>query len=157
MEPKIISRDEIKLVGMQYIGSDISEISKMWCSFIQRTAEIKGRVNEKVCYGIGECTCEGECKCGQGADFSYIAGVEVDSFDQLPAGMITRTLPASKYAVFTHKGPLSALSTTYENVFTKWIPASGLQPDANFAFEYYDERFNANSDNSEVDIYVPVK
>ncbi|HPP74677.1 MAG TPA: GyrI-like domain-containing protein [Armatimonadota bacterium] len=158
MEPKIITREEIKLIGMQYIGNNSNgEIPKLWENFLPRIEEIKNQSGECVCYGVCECLCEGECKCGCGGDFSYIAAREVSSFDDVPEGMITRTIPASKYAVFTHKGLLESLNKTFEDIYSKWIPAAGLEIAGSYDFEYYDEQFKDFAPDSELDIYVPVK
>ncbi|MEN6370874.1 MAG: GyrI-like domain-containing protein [Armatimonadota bacterium] len=158
MQPKIVSRNEIKLAGIQYIGSNQNgEIPRLWDEqFLPRMNELENVVNGDVCYGLCECMCKGECKCGQGADFYYIAAMEVSNFDEIPAGMATKTVPAAKYAVFTHKGPVSKLHETFQKIYTEWIPASGVEIAGNYNFEYYGECFD-NSENSLMDIYVPVK
>lgn len=158
MEPKIVSRDEIKLIGIQYIGANQNgEIPKLWGEqFLPRMGELKNVVGEQVCYGLCECMCKGECKCGQGSDFLYIAAREVSHFDEVPEEMVTKTVPAAKYAVFTHKGPVSTLQDTFQKIYTEWIPASGLVIAGNYNFEHYGECFD-NSENSLMDIYVPVK
>lgn len=157
MEPKIVSLGEFKLVGMQYVGNNQNgEIPQMWGAFMHRSNEIKNIANSSVAYGYAECRCEGECKCGQGGDFLYIAALEVSNFDEIPEGMVTRTVPPSKYAVFTHKGSIETLGITFNNIFSKWLPAAGLAPNQKFGFEYFDKRFNYSSEDSELDIYVPV-
>lgn len=157
MQPKTVNRDQIKLVGMQYIGNNENgEIPQLWESFITRAKEIGGTINNRAFYGVCECICEGPCKCGMGGDFLYIAAVEVSEFDGVPEGMVTKTIPAAKYAVFIHKGSLDGLCDTMNSIYCKWIPESKITPNQKFCFEYYDERFD-NSPNSELDIYVPVK
>jgi AraC family transcriptional regulator len=158
MEPKIVTKNEIKVIGLQYIGNNQNgEIPKLWESLFQRIHEIKNGIHYGACYGICECICEGECKCGSGGDFLYVACIEGTSLDDIPEGMVGKTIPASKYAVFTHKGSLEALQTTLMNIYTKWIPAAGLEPCGKHMFELYDERFDDFSEKSELEIYVPVK
>jgi AraC family transcriptional regulator len=180
MEPKIVFKDEIKVVGMQYVGTNPDEIGKMWGEFSQRVDKIKSRINNNVFFGLNECTCKPNYVCNQHNDISYVVCVEVKDFNQPPSGMVTRTIPASRYAVFTHKGSLDTLSTTYTAIYSKWLHAAGLQPSDNFNLEYYgesseytkeatrcsgfrfgfecyDERFKLGKEDSEVDIYVPVK
>ncbi|MEN6521378.1 MAG: GyrI-like domain-containing protein [Armatimonadota bacterium] len=158
MEPKIVTRGEIKLIGNKYIGANLNgEIPALWDKqFLPRMSEIKNVVNGNASYGLCECMCKGECKCGQGAEFYYIAAMEVSSFDEVPDGMSTKTVPAAKYAVFTHKGPVSKLHDTFQKIYTEWIPASGLEIAGNYCFEYYGGCFD-NSENSLMDIYVPLK
>lgn len=158
MEHKIVERGEFKVVGMQYIGNNQNaEIAKMWGEFFPRIGEIKNNAGKHIFYGLCECLCEGECKCGAGSDFSYIAGIEVTSLDDIPEGMAGRTIPASKYAVFTHKGALETLKDTFGYIYGTWLPTSGYTPAQSIGFELYDERFDNFSEKSELDIYVPIK
>ena len=39
----------------------------------------------------------------------------------------------------------------------KWMPEEKLECSAGYSFEYYDERWADESDDSEFDIYVPIK
>ena len=156
MEPKIISRDEFNVVGMEIIttlkeNQQQQTIPQLWGRFIPRCKEIKDGNNPHVAYGL----CFGT---EPDKEFSYVAGVEVSSLDDVPEGMVSRTIPASKYAVFTHKGPFKNLGETYTYIYGTWIPKSGHQLYQPFDFEYYDERSTyPDGPNTEVDIYIPIK
>lgn len=39
----------------------------------------------------------------------------------------------------------------------KWMPEEKLECIPEYSFEYYDERWIDDSDESELDIYVPIK
>lgn len=158
MEPRIVEREEFNIIGMQYIGNNQNgEIPQLWGQWFPRVPEIKNQAGKHIFYGLCECLCEGECKCGQGGDFSYIAGIEVISLDEIPEGLVGRTIPAAKYAVFTHKGSLESLQETFGYIYGTWLPTSGYTPASTFGFELYDERFDNFSEKSELDIYVPIK
>lgn len=43
-------------------------------------------------------------------DFTYYIGVEVTSDNIVPEGMVTLTIPAKQYSVFTHRGPMKKLN-----------------------------------------------
>lgn len=162
MEPKFVTRDEFKVVGMECVANNQNgEFGRLWGEFLPRIGEIKN--NSRQCGAYGVCGCgpecepeKGICKCEQ-TGFSYMACVEVSDTDQIPAGMVARTIPASKYAVFTHQGSLDKLMDTYNYVYQTWLPTSGCELSGSFCFEVYDERFNPVGENSELDIYVPVK
>ena len=68
-----------------------------------------------------------------------------------------------KKNVFTHKGLIVGkngemnLSNTYEKIYGDILPSLDFEVDNDFNFELYDERFSHNSEESEFDIYVPVK
>ena len=85
--------------------------------------------------------------------FHYTACAEVDSFLDLPEGMVTKVVPEGRYVVYTYSGDLKDLGDFYQNIFTKWLPASGYQFDQRPQFELYDQRF---MNNGEFDIYFPI-
>lgn len=154
MEPKFLTKGEFKIIGMEYVGNNKNgEIGQMWHRFIPRMGEITNRTNSDVSYGV----CFPVENMKEDSEFSYVAGLEVDNFDQIPEGMVARTVPAGKYAVFIHKGSLDNLRSTYEYIYGSWLPKSGqevaFQPD----FEFYSERFIPDSEDCELDIYVPLK
>lgn len=151
MEPRIVTRDEFMVVGLEYIGKNENrEIPQMWGELFPRIGEIKNIKNPGVFYGVCECT-------GDSNGFSYIAGQEVSSLDDIPQGMAGKVVLAAKYAVYTHIGSLEALSTTYTNIFQTWLPQSGMEIASGITLELYDERFDNFSEKSEFDIYVPIK
>lgn len=60
----------------------------------------------------------------KGVGFSYICAVEVSDFDDVPKGMISRTIPAQLYAAFRHEGPISYLPETLKYIWGSWLPKS---------------------------------
>jgi AraC family transcriptional regulator len=154
MEPKIVTKDEFNVVGMRYYGENKNnEISQLWDQFIPRIHEIKDPVTREitfgVCYPVEDQTENGE--------FEYIAAVEVHDFDEIPEGMVGRTVPTQKYAVFTHKGLVEKIGDTYKCIYGMWQPKSGYDLVKAPDFEYYNERFDPdNQEESELDIYIPI-
>jgi AraC family transcriptional regulator len=155
MDAKILTKQAFKIIGMSYFGENKNkEISRLWDAFLPRMESIKNRINPPISYGICY-PVEGK---SNEAAFEYIAAVEVSDLIDLPEEMVGRTIPARKYAVFTHKGSVDKILETYQAVYAVWQPKSGYEllkaPD----FEYYDERFNPdNPETSELDIYIPIK
>ena len=157
MEYKIVERDEIKLVGIkERIIMPNNTIPKMWVEFLGLEKEIKNRIGV-ACYGLAD------NMSSETYEFDETVGVEVTDFSEIPEGMINTTLKPQKYLVFTHKGILfdekgeSKLHKTYDYIYGKLIPTLEYEVDNAFNFELYDERFIPNSENSEMDIYVPIK
>lgn len=57
------------------------------------------------------------------------------------------TVPAHKYSVFTHVGPMDRVQDTYNQIFT-WLCENGYQKEEMaFSLESYDERYNPATDN----------
>jgi AraC family transcriptional regulator len=83
--------------------------------------------------------------------------VEVSDLSNIPGIFFAKTLPASKYAVFTAKEGLTKLHDTFQYAYNTWLPASEYEVAYPFDFEYYGERYQGDTPESEVDIYIPIK
>ena len=154
MEPKIITKPAFHVVGMRYVGKNPNqEIAQMWQEFLPHINE-PARVEPQVSYGLCDSTIEGL----EEGDFEYVAGVEVAGPDaEVPQGMVLRSVPERKYAVFTHHGTLDTLEETYQNIWNTWLPQSGYEIAEQFDMEVYNEDFILDSPDSKLYIYVAVK
>lgn len=150
MEPKIVDVDEFKIIGLEYVGKNQNgDIPQLWEKFVSRVDEIENAVNPEILYGV--------CySLHDDGSFSYIACQRVESIQEVPDGLVGKTVPTGKYAVFTHKGSLNGLRSTYDQIYKTWLPKSGHKQTLAPEFELYDERFD-NSKNSEMDIYIPIE
>lgn len=154
MEPTIKKREQFQVVGLEYYGENKhNEIGEMWGQFNQIASTIPNKMFPmEAAFGI--CYMLPNDKEGS---FHYIASLAVTSLDNIPNGMIGKTIPAGRYAVFTHYGKLDTLGDTYQKIYKEWLPASGLKIKGDLDFEYYDDRFIQGSDQSEFDIYVALQ
>jgi len=87
----------------------------------------------------------------------YLCGVEVGEFSKLSPELSRVRVPANRYAVFTHRGHISAIRSTWATIWNKWLPKSGHQIADAPDFERYDSRFDARTGSGEVEIWVPLK
>ncbi|MBP6927064.1 MAG: AraC family transcriptional regulator [Caldisericales bacterium] len=153
MEPKIVELGEIKAVGIRYYGDNKNgEIKQVWDKFNKDMCCMKNVSKPGIALGI--------CSMVEGGDpgkFEYVCSMKVDNASEIPEGMVARVLPPHKYLVFTHKGKLDNLGETYNHIYQNWIPKSGHEIDSSFDFELYDDRFSYGKDESEFDIYIPIK
>lgn len=91
-------------------------------------------------------------------DFTYFIGEEVSSFDNLPEGFQTLTIPVQAYAKFTtDSGPMPMVCiSAWQNIW-KTPPADFGGERAYIAdFEVYDERA-LDHQNVVLDIYIGIK
>ena len=88
--------------------------------------------------------------------FEYMCAVEVDAFEPLPRDLGRMRVPAQRYAVFTHRGHVSALRATWDAIWHEWLPRSGQQPANTPDFERYGERFDPRTGGGEIEIWFPV-
>jgi len=84
-------------------------------------------------------------------------GQEVTDLDEIPFDMVGRKIPPSTYAVFTHLGLLAKLPETFHYGHKTWLPASPYEPAGWFDLELYDSRFKGDSEDSEVDVCIPIR
>jgi len=158
MEPRIVKKEAVKMIGIMYYGDNKNwEIPKIWEEFMRLMNKIPNRLPTQEAYGLCFYT-EQFSKTGL---FYYLAGLPVSSLDEIPMELVGKTLPASEYAVFTHKGPLTGKTTikdTYAYAYGTWLPGSPYVNPYAYDFEYYDERFKGNDNpETEIDIYIPIR
>ncbi|MBN1571140.1 MAG: AraC family transcriptional regulator [Acidobacteria bacterium] len=159
MEPRIMKRDAIKLIGIMYHGDNKNwEIPKLWEEFMPLIKKIPNCLPVHEAYGLCFYT-ESFSKSGL---FYYMAALPVSSLEEIPMELVGKTLPASEYAVFTHKGPLvgktNNIKDTYAYAYGTWLPKSRYVNPCAYDFEYYGEHYKSNTDpESELDIYIPIK
>ncbi len=136
-------------LGERYSFETNHGIPLQWQRFMPYMGNVPGQVGH-VTYGV----C---CNSDSAGNFEYIAGVEVSSFDDLPAEFSRVRIPAQRYAVFTHRDHISAMRGTVYTIWNQWLPASGCQVADAPDFERYDDRFDPQSGTGEVEIWLPLK
>jgi len=88
--------------------------------------------------------------------FQYLAGVEMEKGEPEPEGMERISIPAGRYAVFTHKAHISEIGNTVYTIWNKSLPDLGLNHRQAPDFERYDRRFNPKTGRGPVEIWIPV-
>jgi len=156
MEATIISKDSFPIIGIELRtttnkGANFIEIPQFWKNVLGKGQidKIPDRKNPDTVLGI--------CMDFEpDGSFSYIIGSEVMSTKNIPDGMVTRTIPAAKYAVFTASGKMpNSIQDTVKYIYRKWLPNSEFQRANSADFELYDKRFD-DEEHAEVAIYVPI-
>lgn len=95
--------------------------------------------------------------CGtRGDEIEYMTAIEVDSFDDLPEGIGRMRVPAQHYAVFEHRGHISAVGPLWQAIMEDWLPASGYVDVETPAFELYDQRYDPETGAGGFEIWIPV-
>ena len=130
----------------------VTDLPKAWGEFFE-AAEGKYKPEHMNSYGFSDnMRMDAEL-------FDYTIGMEKESYTEIPEGFEEVKIPANKYAVYTFKGKIESdnVSKFIEDIYMKWMPEEKLECSAGYSFEYYDERWADESDDSEFDIYVPIK
>ncbi len=144
MGPKIVTKDEMILVG---ITEDRSDICGLWTKFSEREKDIKNKID-----GMGY-----ELHRFLKDKIEVTVGIAVTEADLVPDGMTVIHVPAGQYAIFTHRlvnGGYEGLNSVME----EWLQTGPYEHSDNFIIELYDERFKGgNQTDSEIDFLIPVK
>jgi AraC family transcriptional regulator len=156
MEPKLVETEEFKVIGMMANFNDDTKkgIPDLWSAFGPRMGEVSTRI-EGTTYGVCFPTALDQ------ENFDYMAAVPVENFDKIPDGMVARTIPAHKFAVFTHKTGDDTmhndLQKSVQYIWGTWLPNSGYEHAKVPDFELYDSRMDPMTGSGEFDLYLPVK
>ncbi|MBL8965365.1 MAG: AraC family transcriptional regulator [Spirochaetaceae bacterium] len=159
MEPRIERKEAFSVVGLAGKSSQAdNRIPALWAAFLPRAGEVPRRKAGGGSYGI--CEYLDPSSMSEDSEWTEFVGVEVEDEGEPaapPAGMVRKTLPGRRYAVFTHKGALDSLGETYDYIYKTYIPRSGLALAEAEDFELYDDRFTpADPANSRMFIYIPL-
>ncbi len=90
--------------------------------------------------------------------YKYFIGEEVSSFENVPEGFSTHTIPAQKYAKFTtDPGPMPAtVIDAWKEIWQTSEEQFGAPREYHSDFEVYDERA-ADHTNVIVDLFIGIK
>lgn len=157
MDFRIETLKEKKFVGkklkMSFAGNKTFEL---WRDFMPRRNEIKNKIGDEL-YSI-EIYPEGFFEnFDPNEEFEKWAAVEAANFENVPGEMEIFTLPEGIYAVFIYRGKASAAASFYQNIFGNWLPNSEFVLDTRPHFAVMGEKYENDSDDSEEEIWIPVK
>jgi AraC family transcriptional regulator len=159
--PQILEKPEITFVGVEASflhalspeTNNFKVIPPLWEKLDQRAGEITGRIG-KAMFGIIYSRPEAERS--HPHELQYIAAVQADKQATVPEGMVARTVPAGKFAVFLHRGPIQKIGETCFEIYRVWLPQSAWQHSGIADVEVYDERFNCEGEESVMEYWISV-
>lgn len=165
IETKIIEKPAFSVVGItEEIHFDPSlpasqnSIAALWGRFNQRIEEIPGLIGWRS-FGL---MLQNPAR-PPGAPFDYTAAAQIYEEGDIPAGMTRIEVPAARYIVLTHRGPLDDISKAFGHFWGQWLPNSpyvydGGTSTGKYEFEFYDQRYTRPDDpHSEIDLYFPIR
>lgn len=157
MMPRFETLGEKKFVGKNLKMSFAdNKTFELWQNFMPRRNEIANRIGDEL-YSI-EIYREGFFDNFDPAqEFEKWAASEVENFENVSEEMEIFTSPEGLYAVFIYKGKASEAANFYQNIFGNWIPNSEFILDDRPHFAVMGEKYKNDSDDSEEEIFVPVK
>lgn len=86
------------------------------------------------------------------------ACVELHTDAEPPSGIVIDSLPAGRFAIFTHTGPYEGIPESYRYLFGSWLPQSGESLDDRPAMEiYHNTPFDTAPKDLLTDLCVPLR
>jgi len=167
MEPRIIRKPAFKVAGFELKttnknGVNRQTIPAFWDKYIKENGRQKlvDNIRPTSPAELGMCF-PGDTGV---ENFSYVIGMEVADFKDVPKEYFKGEVPAATFAVFTtppanrENGEfVKAIHGTWDYIYQAWFPNSGYEFDGEVKvdFERYDER-SAGDEKIQIDIYIPV-
>lgn len=149
MEPRIVERGPLHLVGVELENGEPKSylILQVWVALAARARRIERVIEPDVLYGVWLSR--------PAAEPSYLVGVEVEEVSAPPEGLAVASVPACRFASFTHRGSLGSIAATYEQM-AKWMADSGTEHAEAATVEIYDTRQTID-DEYVVEVLEPIR
>ena len=155
MQARIEVLGEKILVGKRMkMSLSKNKTAELWKCFMPRQNEIPNKLTVE-CISMQVYPLGYYANFNPNTEFEKWASVEVSDSDSVPDNMEHFVLEGGDYAVFVHKGSSSDMST-FQFIFTDWIPNSDYQLDHRPHFEILGEKYKNNDPSSEEEIWIPI-
>jgi len=90
-------------------------------------------------------------------ELDYLVAIRVDAPAPPHAPICRWEIPASTYALFTHRGPVFRLPETIAGALQHWLPSSRFVHTGQANLDRSDERFRDGGQSCECEFLVPVR
>jgi AraC family transcriptional regulator len=166
MQPTIINKDQMVLLGFSFFGdpfefsagwTEENEIGHLWRRLMVYLEAHAGRIRHVKSHTVMvEVHIEHEETALTG-EHEVFVGLEVERLEDVPVELVAKILPATTYAVFTLHG--EQINSDWTQLIYGWMSQSEYQRAYAYGLQWYDERFKGleRMDESAIDVYVPVK
>ena len=150
-EPRIETSGPLLLVGLeqQYPLAGNQNLPEQWQRFVPYIGAIQTAVPNTT-YGV-------VYNFVPESHYDYLTAVEVENAAEVPEGLTKLTLPAQKYAKFTHADHVASIRSTFATIFGEWFPNSDLTPAEAPTIEYYGPNFNPATGTGGLEIWIPIQ
>jgi|GEM_PF-1827777 len=157
MRAKIIDIRAKKITGMMVKLEEVSEVNLMsaWENYIEILQETDEIENLRECYGYCKNYGVEEGK----ISLDYFMGMDSESYNLVPRGFSEEVVPGGKYAVYIYRGKIDQkkIKEFNEDIYYRWLEEDGLTPLRNEGVEYYGAKYKHGEEDSEFEMWIPVK
>lgn len=161
VHPQFVHKPALSVIGLEAAfisvmspdATNAKVIGPLWEKFLHQAKLIPNRIGDAM---IGLIYGRPEAERTHPHESLYLAGVPVSSSSEIPTGMVGRTIAPGTFAVFTHRGPITTIGDTVAEIYRVWLPNSAYEHAHIADVELYDQRFNCESDTSEMEYWISV-
>jgi AraC family transcriptional regulator len=89
--------------------------------------------------------------------FTYVAGVRVRDFSEIPGEFATVVIEPRRYAVFKHNGHVIGLHRSHYTIMNDWAPKNKLEIAAAPNLELYHQDFDPATGLGTIEIWMPLE
>ena len=166
MEPRIVEKDRIILIGFSFFGdpfaesggwTEENEIGRLWNRLIAYLTAQGDRIrqieDESVAY---EVHIEVEETASKGYREVFV-GLEVGGRHDVPVAVLLKIRPPATYAVVPPRG--EEITSDWSRMITDWMDEADYRSAHPYTFQRYDRRFQGldHLGASELDVYFPIE
>jgi len=152
-DPRIEQRPLMRFAGIlrRHPMSNPAGLPGQWQEFMAYLGNIDGQIGHAA-YGVVDTST------AEKGDFDYLCGAQVTKFATPAPELKVLDIPARTYAIFSHKGHVTAIRSTIGAAYGDWLPRSGREASEDASFiEYYGPGFDPDSGTGDIEIWVPLK
>jgi len=159
MKPTIIQLEAFEVMGIEARTNNAAEagptglIPKLWQRVTQQHAldGILGRLDQNI-YAVYT-----DYASDANGDYTLVLGAKVSPGTKPADGMVVKTVPAGRYAVFTsQRGPVAGIVVeTWKQIWSHYQSPGNGRRAYRADFELYDQRAS-DPNNAQVDIYIGI-
>ena len=138
-------------------GTSFREIPEFW-NQLMRDGRYASLCAAAAGSSVGMCGVCHSCDDASG-EFMYSVAIETAaSLDQLPKGCAELFVPASTWAKFTSRGPLSSsFQPLIKRIYAEWLPASGREHAGTPEIEFYPDLPDMEAADYWCEYWIPLK
>jgi AraC family transcriptional regulator len=146
--PRLVEQDALRIVGAreQHAFGETARIPGQWQRFMSHYAAIPGK-RDPIPVGVSQATDDG---------FWYLCGVEVDAFRSYADGLQTLELAPARYAVFEHRGHVSAIDDTYAEIWNDALDGLGYRAADAPVVEHHNPEFDPRTGEGGLTLWIPL-
>lgn len=147
----IVTGRAFRVAGLSkhYAANETAAIPALWQQFSPWLGRIEAQTGDPhITYGV--------CYNQRHDSLDYLCAVEVRDGGELPPEFSSLHIAAQTYAVFPHSAHVSAIRNTWNMIWDRWLPESGLKVLPAPFFEKYGPLFNGMTGEGGLEIWIPI-